>query len=73
MGNEHVTDKQLKNSVFTAFGVMQAIGRTQDFKNIYSAGFPAEFFCSINISCYLGHNIVQVGRDFIMEVLLCVM
>ena len=26
MGNEHVTDKQLKNSVFTAFGVMQAIG-----------------------------------------------
>ena len=27
MGNEHVTDKQLKNGVFMAFGVMQEIGR----------------------------------------------
>lgn len=25
MGNEHVTDKQLKNSVFTAFGVLKTI------------------------------------------------
>ena len=25
MGNEHVTDKQLKNGVFTAFGVFKEI------------------------------------------------
>jgi hypothetical protein len=25
MGNEHVTDNQLKNSVFTAFGILQEI------------------------------------------------
>lgn len=33
MGNEHVTDKQLKNSVFMAFGVIEAIkGHLKEIK-----------------------------------------
>ena len=27
MGNEHITDNQLKNSVFMAFGILQEIGK----------------------------------------------
>ncbi len=36
MGNEHVTDNQLKNSVFTAFGVIQEIDiqSNMDFEKI---------------------------------------
>ena len=53
MGNEHVTDKQLKNSVFTVFGVIQEIG--QLFTNRKETENPqTDFVCGflLWLKCY---------------------
>lgn len=68
MGNEHVTDKQLKNDVFTVFGVLKTIGKVEYEYNIskkfyrtsyYSAGTACWHYKKVQIQIFMPHCLVR--------------
>lgn len=68
MGNEHVTDKQLKNSVFTVFGVIKEIIRKlYRLKNMDSAGnfcgvFSEKLYHNEEVSVAVGSTATYLGH-----------